>query len=50
MGFALAYVFLWEGLLAIFLDGIRYLRIRRHTLGILTVFMKKPSQASGIGP
>jgi len=35
LGFALVYVFLWEGLLATFLSGIRYLSVRGYTLGIL---------------
>ena len=35
LGFVLVYVFLWEGLLATFLSGIRYLSIRGYTLGIL---------------
>ncbi len=35
LGFALVYVFLWEGLLATFLSGVRYLSVRGYTLGIL---------------
>ncbi len=35
LGFALVYVFLWEGLLATYLSGVRYLSVRGYTLGIL---------------
>ena len=35
LGFALVYVFLWEGLLATYLGGVRYLSVRGYTLGIL---------------
>ncbi len=35
LGFALVYVFLWEGLLVTFLGGVRYLSVRGYTLGIL---------------
>ena len=35
LGFALVYVFLWEGLLSSFLDGIRYLSVRAYTLTIM---------------
>ena len=35
LGFALVYVFLWEGILATFLGGVRYLSVRGYTLGIL---------------
>ncbi len=34
LGFALVYVFLWEGLLAGFLEGIRYLSVGAHTRAI----------------
>ena len=35
LGFALVYVFLWEGLVTNFLSGARYLSVRGYTLGIL---------------
>ena len=35
LGFALLYVFLWEGVLATFLEGIRFLSIRSYTLSIM---------------
>ena len=35
LAFALIYVFLWEGLIGTFLDGIPYLSVRGYTLGIL---------------
>jgi ABC-2 type transport system permease protein len=35
LGFALVYVFLWEGLISSFLDGVRYLSVRGYTLAIL---------------
>ena len=35
LGFALVYVFLWEGLLTSFLSGIRYLSVRGYMLGIM---------------
>ena len=35
LGFALVYVFLWEGLVTSFLSGARYLSVRGYTLGIL---------------
>jgi len=35
LGFGLMYVFIWEGLLGTFLDGIRYLSVRGYTLAIL---------------
>ncbi len=34
-GFALFYVFLWEGVMASFLEGIRYLSIRFYSLSIM---------------
>lgn len=36
LGFGLLYVFVWEGLFASFVHGIRYLSIRSYTLGIVT--------------
>ena len=35
LGFALVYVFLWEGLLSSFLGGIRYLSVRGYTLAVM---------------
>ena len=35
LGFALVYVFLWEGLLSSFLGGIRYLSVRAYTLTLM---------------
>ena len=35
LGFALIYVFLWEGLISSFLGGVRYLSVRSYTLAIL---------------
>ena len=35
LAFGLVYVFLWEGLLSSFLEGIRYLSVRGYTLAIL---------------
>ena len=35
LGFALLYVFLWEGLIGTFLGGVRYLSVRGYTLGIM---------------
>ena len=35
LGFALVYVFLWEGLLASLLGGIRYLSVRAYTLTLM---------------
>lgn len=35
LGFALVYVFLWEGLLTSFLEGIRYLSVRGYMLAIM---------------
>jgi ABC-2 type transport system permease protein len=35
LGFALIYVFLWEGLISSFLGGVRYLSVRGYTLAIL---------------
>jgi ABC-2 type transport system permease protein len=34
--FGLVYVFVWEAALAAYLDGIRFLSIRRYTLGLVT--------------
>jgi ABC-type transport system involved in multi-copper enzyme maturation permease subunit len=36
LGFGLLYVFVWEGLFASFVDGIKYLSIRHYTLSIVT--------------
>ena len=35
LGFALVYVFVWEGLLSTFLGGIRYLSVRAYTVTII---------------
>jgi ABC-2 type transport system permease protein len=35
LGFALLYVFVWEGLVSTFLGGIRYLSVRGYTLAIM---------------
>ena len=35
LGFALVYVILWEGVIASFLTGVRYLSVRGYALGIL---------------
>ncbi len=35
LGFALIYVFLWEGLISSFMPGIRYLSVRGYTLAII---------------
>ncbi len=35
LGFALIYVFLWEGVISTFLGGVRYLSVRGYTLSIL---------------
>jgi ABC-2 type transport system permease protein len=35
LGFGLLYVFVWEGLFASFVTGIRYLSIRQYTLGVV---------------
>jgi len=35
LGFALFYVFLWEGLLSEFLSGIRFLSVRAYTVSIM---------------
>jgi len=35
LGFALVYVFLWEGLVSTFMPGIRYLSVRGYTLALI---------------
>ncbi len=35
LGFALVYVFLWEGLLSSFLGGVRYLSVRGYALAVM---------------
>lgn len=35
LAFGLLYVFVWEGLFATFVNGIKYLSIRQYTLGVL---------------
>jgi ABC-2 type transport system permease protein len=44
----LVYVFLWEAVLAAYLDGIRFLSVRRFTLAV--VHGLDPSRLSGIDP
>jgi len=35
LGFALVYVFIWEGLVSSFMPGVRYLSVRGYTLAII---------------
>lgn len=35
LAFGLIYVFVWEGLFASFVDGIKYLSVRQYTLGLV---------------
>ncbi len=35
LSFALVYVFLWEGLISSFLEGVRYMSVRGYTIGVL---------------
>jgi len=35
LAFALLYVFLWEGLISGFLEGVRYMSVRGYTVGVL---------------
>ena len=35
LAFALLYVFVWEGLIATFLEGVRYMSVRGYTLAII---------------
>jgi ABC-2 type transport system permease protein len=45
LAFGLLYVFIWEGLFATFVNGIKYLSIRQFTLGILKTV--DPSRFAG---
>ena len=45
LGFALVYVFLWEGLLSSFLGGIRYLSVRGYTLALMHGIDKESFEA-----
>ena len=47
LGFGLLYVFVWEGLFASFVSGIRYLSIRQYTLGVVAAV--DPSRFVGAG-
>ncbi|MGE5273981.1 MAG: ABC transporter permease [Verrucomicrobiota bacterium] len=47
LGFGLLYVFVWEGLFATFVSGIRYLSIRQYTLGVVATV--DPSRFLGAG-
>lgn len=47
LAFGLVYVFLWEGLFASYVDGIRYLSIREYTIGLMRGF--DPDRFSGPG-
>jgi ABC-2 type transport system permease protein len=47
LGFALIYVFLWEGLISSFLGGVRYLSVRGYTLAILHGIDDKSFEALG---
>lgn len=35
LSFALVYVFLWEGLISSFLEGVRYLSVRGYAIGVM---------------
>lgn len=47
LGFALIYVFLWEGLISSFLGGVRYLSVRGYTLAILHGMDKESFEVLG---
>jgi ABC-2 type transport system permease protein len=47
LGFALVYVFLWEGLLTSFLPGVRYLSVRWYTLAVMYGIDEQGLQALG---
>ena len=47
LGFAVVYVFVWEGLIGTFLEGIRYLSVRGYTLAILHWIDKKGFEEFG---
>ena len=48
LGFALIYVFLWEGLISSFLSGVRYLSVRGYTLAILHGIDDKSFETLGL--
>ncbi len=47
LAFGLVYVFLWEGLVSTFLEGIRYVSIRNYILAIMHELDKETFQALG---
>ena len=47
LAFGLVYVFLWEGLVSTFLEGIRYVSIRNYTLAIMYRLDETTFQALG---
>jgi hypothetical protein len=47
LGFALVYVFLWEGLLTSFLPGVRYLSVRWYTLAVMYGMDERGLEALG---
>ena len=49
LGFALVYVFLWEGLVSTFMPGIRYLSVRGYTLALIHGIDDSVLGASGRG-
>ena len=49
LGFALVYVFLWEGLISTFLPGVRYLSVRGYTLALIHGIDDRVLGASGRG-
>ena len=47
LAFGLVYVFLWEGLVSTFLEGIRYVSVRNYTLAIMYRLDETTFQALG---
>lgn len=47
IAFALIYVFVWEGLISSFLEGVRYLSVRGYTLAIMHGLDDKSFEALG---
>ena len=47
LGLAIIYVFLWEGVVSSFLDGVRYLSVRGYTLAVLYGIDDKSFEALG---
>ena len=47
LAFGLVYVFLWEGLVSTFLEGIRYVSVRNYTLAIMYELDETTFQALG---